>query len=100
MTEEQEFRTAKVTIHLRPYDSPDAQDYHANLTAVATTQDEVILVFGRMLPTATPPDSGEMEFPPQLRVTVPVRIARNFHAQLGQQLQARDKVDQEISSQE
>ncbi len=95
MTEEQEVKKAQVRVHLRPYDDPDAEDYHGNLTAVGVTQDEVVLMFGRMLPSATPPDSGEMEFPPQLRVTVPIRIARNLLGQLGQQLQAHAKATEE-----
>lgn len=100
MTEEQEVKTTALRVRLHPYDNPDAEDYYANLTGVAGTPDEVILLFGRILPNDTPPKSGEKKLSPRLRVTLPIRMARNLLGQLGQIFQAREKIEQDKSSQE
>ena len=100
MTEDQEPRIVPLRINLRPSDSPDAQDYYANLTGVVSTQDEIVLMFSRLLPSSTPPESAEVECPPELRVTVPLRIARNLLEQIANQLKARQQAIDEYARKE
>ncbi len=95
MTDEQKPEKHFMKVNLRPFEHPDADDYYANLTGVATMQHEIILLFGRVLPLASAPESGEMDTPPQVRVTLATETARSLLEQLRMQLDARDKVDDE-----
>ncbi len=93
MTEEQEVRKAQVTIHLDPFDDPNADDVYVNLTGVANTQHEVILMFARVLPPTTAPKGGKLAIAPTLRVTMPPGTARHLLEQLQQQFSLRDRLE-------
>jgi len=91
VAEQQEVTVRPLTIHLAPWDAPEAQDYYMNLTGVANTQHEVILMFARALPPTTVPESGVINLAPALRVAIPAAAGRHLLAQLEQMLELRER---------
>ena len=98
MAEKEEVTVRSVTIHLRPFEDPGAQDYYMNLTGVVNMQHEVILMFARALPVTRVPKSREVNVAPQLRVALPCEAARHLLAQLTQQIELRDRMEAESPS--
>ncbi len=91
MAEQQEIIVRPVTVHLAPWDAPEAQDYYMNLTGVANMQHELILMFARALPLMAVPESGEITIAPALRVAIPAAAGRQLVSQLEQMLELRDR---------
>jgi len=95
MPEQPEPVFRQMTIHVRPFDAPEAQDYYMNLTGVVNTQHEVILMFARALPPTDIPKGDELSVAPALRVAIPAAAARHLLGQLKQMLELRERVEKQ-----
>ena len=91
MAEQQQPSVGPVTIHLAPFDAPEAHDYYMNLTGAASTQHEVILMFARVLPPTSVPEGGVITIAPALRVAIPAAAGRHLLAQLEQMVELRER---------
>ncbi len=75
----------RIRVKVTPIDSPDAEEYYANITGVGMTQADFVLLFGRMLP----PDqsrAGDIQIKPRVRILIPLFAARHLVRQLQEQI--------------
>jgi len=78
-----------VRVELEPFSEPTAADYYANMVGVGFTQDDMVLLFGQLLPLAPVDEETRIKLVPRLRVTLPARAAEDLAKKIHEMLDKR-----------
>jgi hypothetical protein len=78
-----------VRVELEPFSEPTAADYYANMVGVGFTQDDLVLLFGQVLPLASVSGDNSIKVAPRLRVTLSARAAADLAKKIHEMLDKR-----------
>jgi hypothetical protein len=86
----------RVTIHLEPLDA-DIPEFYANLSAVVTRPEQVVLTFGRQITQPQPDKTGRYTAKPTVRVIMPTDHLEDLLRKLLQQKEQLTRIRELIS---
>lgn len=87
----------QITVYLGPFDA-HVPEFYANLSALAISGQELILLFGKALPGLEPDQNGQYKLPPSVRIIMPLSHLPDLFNKLSVHLQRLQKAVDELQA--